>query len=148
MKVRITKEFSFEASHFLPGYDGLCANIHGHSYRLFVTLIGEPRNSPGHPKDGMLIDFGVLKRIVHEQIVGVLDHSLMVREGSYPELQALLVGQMRLVQFPFQPTCENMLGWMATRLRNVLPQEVSLFAIRIYETATSYAEWYAADELL
>ncbi len=146
MSVRITKEFSFEASHFLPGYDGLCANIHGHSYRLFVTLRGTPLDSPGHPKDGMLIDFGVLKRLVNSQIVDQLDHSLMVRQGSHPELQALLEGQMRIVDFPFQPTCENMLAWMADRIRPELPEGVELFALRIYETATSYAEWYAQDQ--
>ena len=63
-KIRITKRFHFEMAHTLFEYDGLCRNIHGHSYYLEVTVTGEPRNEPGHPKDGMVIDFGELKNLV------------------------------------------------------------------------------------
>ena len=69
-KIRVTKRFHFEMAHTLYEYDGLCRNIHGHSYNLEVTLIGEPRNEPGHPKDGMVLDFGDLKEIVKSEIVG------------------------------------------------------------------------------
>ena len=50
--VRITKAFKFEMAHALHGYDGLCKNIHGHSYRLWVTIRGEIKNEKGHRKDG------------------------------------------------------------------------------------------------
>ncbi|PID90235.1 MAG: 6-carboxytetrahydropterin synthase QueD [Bacteroidetes bacterium] len=146
MKIRLTKEFAFEASHFLPGYDGLCANIHGHTYRLFVTLRGTPRDEPGHPKDGMLIDFGVLKRCVNGAIVDRLDHTIMIRQGSWSEFADLLDGRMRVVEFNFQPTCENMLQWMADQLIPLLPPEVELFSLRLYETQTSYAEWFAQEQ--
>ena len=63
-RIRVTKEFHFEAAHFLPGYDGLCANLHGHSYRLLVTLRGEILKDATSPKNGMVIDFSVLKGIV------------------------------------------------------------------------------------
>ncbi|HSO85026.1 MAG TPA: 6-carboxytetrahydropterin synthase, partial [Draconibacterium sp.] len=63
-KIRVTKRFHFEMAHTLYEYDGLCRNIHGHSYYLEVTLIGEPRNEPKHPKDGMVLDFGEIKEIV------------------------------------------------------------------------------------
>ena len=75
--IRLTKEFTFEAAHMLEGYDGLCREIHGHSYRLLVTIKGEPERDPESPKLGMVMDFGVLKRIVNEQIVERLDHSFM-----------------------------------------------------------------------
>ncbi|PIE84779.1 MAG: 6-carboxytetrahydropterin synthase QueD [Bacteroidia bacterium] len=146
MIVRLTKEFAFEASHFLPGYRGRCANIHGHSYRLFVTIRGVPRDEPGHPEDGMLIDFGVLKRCVHTAVIDCLDHSLMVRGGSWAELTRLLDGRMRVVELPFQPTCENLLQWMAGRLMPLLPAGVSLFSLRLHETRTSYAEWFASEQ--
>lgn len=63
-KIRVTKKFHFEMSHVLHQYDGLCRNIHGHTYNMEVTLLGEPRNEPDHPRDGMVVDFGRLKKIV------------------------------------------------------------------------------------
>ena len=63
-KVRITKEFKFEMAHALYGYDGLCANIHGHSYRLWVTVRGDVKKENKHIKDGMVMDFDDLKSII------------------------------------------------------------------------------------
>ena len=59
--IRITKQFSFEAGHALYGYDGKCKNLHGHSYHLFVTVIGVPITDTANVKFGMVIDFGDLK---------------------------------------------------------------------------------------
>ena len=61
--IRITKEFTFETGHALYGYDGLCKNVHGHSYKLSVTVKGQPINDPSHVKSGMVIDFSDLKKI-------------------------------------------------------------------------------------
>ena len=72
-KIRLTKEFSFEAAHLLEGYDGACREIHGHSYRLFVTVRGVPVCDGRNPKLGMVMDFGQLKRIVGEEVVQRLD---------------------------------------------------------------------------
>ena len=78
-EIRITKEFSFEAAHTLTGYDGACSEIHGHSYRLFVTVAGVPESDQQNPKFGMAMDFGVLKAIVREEVVDRYDHSFMIR---------------------------------------------------------------------
>ena len=64
--MRITKEFKFEMAHALHGYDGLCKNIHGHSYKLFVTVKGEIKNDKGNAKDGMVLDFDVLNVLLNE----------------------------------------------------------------------------------
>lgn len=142
--IRLTKEFSFEMAHFLPGYDGLCRNVHGHSYLLKVTVAGEPSADESSPKLGMVMDFSDLKRIVNEEVVGRLDHSLMVRRGSVPrELSAVITE--RLVEVDYQPTCENMLADFAARIGRRLPAGVRLAALRLNETATSYAEWRAED---
>ena len=69
--IRLTKQFFFETGHALYGYDGKCRNVHGHSYQLDVTVIGEPIEQEGHVKRGMVIDFGDLKTIVKDQIVDV-----------------------------------------------------------------------------
>lgn len=144
--IRITKEFRFESAHALWGYDGACRNIHGHSYMLFVTLIGKPIKDATNPKYGMVMDFGVLKGIVNEEIVDVFDHALMINKNT-PHLQwvknAEFVG--KVLELDYQPTCENMVTDFAQRLIPRLPEGIKLFSLRLHETATAYAEWYAED---
>lgn len=143
--IRLTKEFRFEMSHILEGYDGLCKNLHGHSYRLFVTVIGEPINDPSNPKDGMVMDFGDLKRIVGTKVVSVFDHALVI--PSSEKLEVLKQINEKTVVVPFQPTCENLLPYIANEIMNELPQRVKLYQLKLYETANSFAEWYASDNL-
>ncbi len=145
-KIRVTKRFHFEMAHTLYEYDGLCRNIHGHSYNLEVTISGEPRNEPGHPKDGMVLDFSELKNIVKTQIVNRFDHALMVNH-LVPENQKELLRQTteRIFIVGFQPTSENIAAYIAEIVQQHLPAGVKLFSIRLYETETSFAEWFAAD---
>ena len=91
--IRLTKEFSFEAAHALEGYDGACREIHGHSYRLFVTVKGRPSECADDPKCGMVTDFGVLKRIVNEQIVSRMDHAFVLRRGGANDALAAALGE-------------------------------------------------------
>ena len=133
-------------AHTLYEYDGLCRNIHGHSYNLEVTLIGEPRSEAGHPKDGMVLDFGDLKGIVKSEIVNRFDHSLMVN-SNVPKSQKELLKKTseRIIEVDFQPTSENIAAYIAEILQQHLPENVSLFSIRLYETVTAFAEWFASD---
>ena len=142
--IRLTKEFSFEMAHFLPGYDGLCSNVHGHSYLLHVTVAGSPSDDPSFPKFGMVMDFSDLKKIVGEEVVGRLDHALMVRRGSVDPSSVEPITR-RLVEVDYQPTCENMLVDFAGRISRRLPCGVRLVSLRLNETATSFAEWRAED---
>ena len=145
--IRLTKEFSFEAAHALEGYDGRCREIHGHSYRLYITIKGEPESEPESPKYGMVIDFGELKRIVNEQIIDRLDHSFMMRRTPEAEqVAADLSGRFhRVVLTDYQPTTENLLSDFAERLLGALPEDVELCKLKLHETATSFGEWYASD---
>lgn len=145
-KIRVTKRFHFEMAHTLFEYDGLCRNIHGHSYNLEVTLIGEPRNEPNHPKDGMVIDFSELKEMVKTHIVNRFDHALMLNR-LIPEKQQEILRQTsdRIIIVDFQPTSENIVAFIAKILQQHLPAGVTLFSIRLYETVTSFAEWFASD---
>ena len=144
--IRVTKRFHFEMAHTLYEYDGLCRNIHGHSYILEVTLIGEPLNEPKHPKDGMVMDFGQIKEIVKTQIVNRFDHALMVNYlVSEKQKELLRQTTERFIIVEFQPTSENMVVYIAEILQQHLPLGVNLFSIRLYETATSFAEWFASD---
>ena len=147
--IRLTKEFTFEAAHALEGEDGAWREIHGHSYRLFVTIKGEPSTDVYDPKQGMVMDFGLLKRIVNEQIVSRFDHAFVVRRTEQGfHLREVLNGiYSNIVMVDYQPTCENMLSDFAERLLESLPDEVELYSLRLHETATSYAEWFAEDNL-
>lgn len=145
-KVRVTKEFNFEMAHALWGYDGLCKNLHGHSYKLYVTVIGEPIADVNDKKLGMVIDFGDLKRIVKPMIVDVLDHAVALNKNA-PHESFVHAKPMfdRIHLLDYQPTCENMVIDFANRIKKELPKGVDLHSIKLYETATSYAEWHASD---
>ena len=145
--IRLTRQFSFEAAHALEGYDGACREVHGHSYKLLVTVKGEPEGDERSPKFGMVMDFGDLKRIVNEQIVKPFDHAFVLRRsGANNGLYEFLRDRFeRIVMVEFQPTCENMLDDFARRISMRLPAGVVLHSLRLHETATSYAEWYAED---
>lgn len=148
-KIRLTREFSFEAAHALAGYDGKCREIHGHSYRLFVTVAGEPIADAENPKFGMVMDFGDLKRIVNGAIVDRLDHAFVMRRTAANERVAATLADSNFhntVLVDYQPTCENMLLDFAERLRGALPEGVELHSLRLYETAKSYAEWVAEEQ--
>lgn len=140
--IRLTKQFRFEAAHSLEGYDGACSQIHGHSYLLEVTVEGCPLESAGHPKDGMVMDFGVLKSIVNREVVDRLDHSFTIRRtesnGELIEMLQRHYTNIHIVEY--QPTSENMLLDMAARLTPVMPEGVRLRKLTLYETATSKAE--------
>lgn len=145
--IRLTKEFSFESAHTLWGYDGKCREIHGHSYRLFVTIKGEPISDEQNPKLGMVMDFGELKSIVAREITDRLDHSFVMRRTEQAEALAEAMGSQftNVVLVDYQPTCENMLIDFAARLKAALPKGITLHSLRLHETATSYAEWYCDE---
>jgi len=147
-KIRITKHFDFESAHALYGYDGKCKNIHGHSYHLHVTVIGEPIENAEHPKNGMVMDFGDLKTIVKNEIVDKFDHAVVLNNNSPHRELANTINDYshKVVLVPYQPTSENMLFDFATRIQKQLPQNVLLHSLKLYETANSYAEWYADDQ--
>jgi 6-pyruvoyltetrahydropterin/6-carboxytetrahydropterin synthase len=96
-ELEVTQEFMFSAAHRLPGYDGPCEDIHGHNYRLLVTVKG-----PLHDKSGMVIDFRALDEIVKDRIFPKLDHRM---------INDLLEN----------PTAENMIMWIWENLKDELP---------------------------
>ena len=146
-KIRITKEFTFETGHALYGYDGLCKNVHGHSYKLNVTLIGTPREEPGHVKNGMLIDFSDLKKIVKREIVEVFDHATVLNVSTPHKRLAdeMEATGHKIVRVHYQPTCELLLVDFAQKIKDLLPDGVTLFSLMLRETGTAFAEWFAAD---
>lgn len=125
----VTKIFMFEASHHLPHYDGDCHNLHGHSYKLEVTVGGDVVTDKQHPKCGMIIDFKDLKQLVKEVAVDKYDHSYL--NDFFPN-----------------PTAEIMVEKIATGISAKLPKGVYLVSCKLWETATSYAEYNAFNGMI
>ncbi|SMO45260.1 6-pyruvoyl trahydropterin synthase family protein [Solitalea koreensis] len=145
--IRLTKYFNFEAAHALFGYDGKCRNVHGHSYELYVTIVGPIINDPNHVKNGMVMDFGDLKEIVKSEIVDIFDHATILNQNSpHIKLAAQLREHMeRVLLTDYQPTCENMLADFAQKIQRRLPDGIKLHSLKLHETPTSFAEWFAED---
>ena len=145
--IRITKIFSFETAHVLYGYDGKCKNVHGHSYKLFVTLKGVPIDDIHHEKNGMVMDFGDLKSVVNEEIVDVWDHAIMLNALSPHQILGKDLEKQghKVIYCDYQPTCENMLYDIAKKIKSRLPNHVQLVYLKLHETENSYGEWFAED---
>ena len=142
--IRITKEFKFEMAHALFGYDGLCKNIHGHSYRLWVTIKGNILKEVNHTKDGMVLDFSILKNIVKPELIDKYDHSLVLNANS-PHADINLSAFEKVYFLPYQPTSENLVSDFARVIKDKLPDGISLQKVILSETATSFAEWNCID---
>lgn len=146
-KIRITKQFTFETGHALYGYDGKCRNVHGHSYKLSVTVIGSPIADNSHVKYGMVIDFGDLKKIIKEEIVDIFDHATVFNKNT-PHIElAKELGDRghHVILVDYQPTSENMVIDFAEKIKSRLPENIQLFSLRLQETESSYAEWFQSD---
>ena len=146
--IRLTKIFTFETAHALWGYDGKCKNIHGHSYKLYVTVKGQPIDDLSHAKNGMIMDFGELKDIIDELIISPLDHAVLLNALSVHKIlgERLLQEGHKVVFTPYQPTCENMLLDFSKKIQAKLPENVTLAKLKLYETETSYGEWIREDQ--
>jgi len=147
--IRITKEFSFETGHALYGYDGKCKNVHGHSYKLSVTVIGVPITDRTNVKFGMVIDFSDLKKIVKEEIVDHFDHATVFNETT-PHIE--LANELKnrghhVILVNYQPTSENMVIDFAEKIKSRLPKSIQLHSLKLQETDSSFAQWYASDNI-
>ena len=133
-------------AHALFGYDGLCKNIHGHSYRLWVTIIGKVLEEENHVKNGMVLDFSLLKKIVKPEIVDKYDHSLVLNANS-PHANIDFSAFEKVFLLPYQPTSENLVHDFVQVIKEKLPKNVDLYKVILSETANSYAEWCADDNV-
>jgi 6-pyruvoyltetrahydropterin/6-carboxytetrahydropterin synthase len=136
----LTKIFHFEMAHAISGYQGLCKNIHGHSYQLHVT-VGAPHNEAAYiAAPGFLLDFKELKQIVNKAVVEQLDHKLVLSQ-QYIAQHAEVTEQENLVVWEAEPTAENLLLYMQQCISKQLPAPVQLLEMKLYETQNSYATW-------
>jgi 6-pyruvoyltetrahydropterin/6-carboxytetrahydropterin synthase len=145
--IRITKQFSFETGHALYGYDGKCRHVHGHSYKLSVTVTGKPISDNTNVKYGMVIDFSDLKKIVKTEIVDVFDHATVFNKNT-PHIELAKELERRghnVLLVDYQPTSEMMVIDFAKKIKKLLPKTIQLHSLKLQETETSFAEWFAHD---
>ena len=144
--IRLTKIFSFEMAHALWNYNGACRNIHGHSYKLYVTFIGNPIQDTNSPKNGMVMDFIDMKKIVKSIISEEFDHALVISKDALNH-NSVIAEQMfeKMKITDFQPTVENLLIYLADKINSKTPADINLHSLKLQETETSYAEWFASD---
>lgn len=141
MSVVVTKEFSFDSAHQLVGHEGKCANIHGHTYKLQVSVKNTPSLEQGATDEGFVIDFGDLKRIVNSVIVDPLDHAF-IAQGNEPTLDAISLSRSKVQILGFRTTVENMAQYICWRL---IAEGLPMHSVKMWETPTGSAEVFAKD---
>ena len=142
-KIRVSKEFAFETAHALDMHDSKCRNIHGHSYKLTVTVLGEIKTDNSQSDVGMVIDFTDLKNIVKKEVVDKLDHALILKSDS--RFRGIEKNNDKTIYVDYHPTCENLLTEIVSLISNKLPKGVKLVYAKMNETANSYSEWVLED---
>ena len=137
MKTSVTKSFTVDAAHHLPGHKGACKNLHGHTYRIEVTVARECQ--PKLIDHDMVIDFSDLKEIV-DPLIKQLDHCNLNDLDQFADMR---------------PTAENMAMWLFDQINiNLIKSYESLShagyttypevsSVRIFETPTSWATYPA-----
>jgi 6-pyruvoyltetrahydropterin/6-carboxytetrahydropterin synthase len=144
-KIRLTKEFDFEAAHALDGFEGKCKDIHGHSYHLKVTVLGYPNKDSDHPNCGMVMDFAEIKSIVNNKVLKLFDHRLLLRNDS--RFKGIEKNNERVRYVDYQPTCENMLIDIVSILKVEFADNIVLISVLLRETKSSFAEWRLEDNI-
>lgn len=137
---KVAKEFSFDMAHLLDGHDGKCQNLHGHTYKLQVIVVGETQTDGA--KKGMVLDFTDLKQAVNQYILQPMDHAFIYDQTSEREQKiAALLNELHSKTFalPYRTTAENLAHFIFQRLQAHLP--FTLDSIRLWETPTSFAEY-------
>ncbi len=138
--LKVTKIFRFETAHAIHGYNGHCKNIHGHSYVLHVTVGASIGDTAFLPKPGFIVDFKDLKKWVNSIIIQEFDHCLILSEDFIKE-HPNTVSAENLFIWEMEPTAENILLYIRNKLLTMLPKNIFLKKLTIYETNDSYAEW-------
>lgn len=139
--ISITKVFRFEAAHAIYSYPGACANIHGHSYELHVSIRSESQVRDYIDHLGIIFDFKELKSLV-TSVVDQLDHKILLSK-SYCKNVSPSFTKDELTLLEYEPTAENLLIFFRDNIIEKLPEEVSLTYLKLWETRDSYAEWTA-----
>jgi 6-pyruvoyltetrahydropterin/6-carboxytetrahydropterin synthase len=141
--IEITKSIEWDMGHRVPNHKHKCRNPHGHRYRLEMTVSGLVSKEKGTSEEGMVHDFGDIKKHLLEKIHSRLDHCFLATEEDpiFAPLAKDKELDLKIILVPFVPTAENILVWCYERLIEDFPAHLSISRLRLYETPTSSAEY-------
>ncbi len=143
--MRITRRLEFDSGHRIPDHASQCKHLHGHRYAIEVTLTGEIIHAEGNPANGMVMDFGDIKRIAKEHVVDAWDHAFLAYRHDHPVVDFLAtIPDHKTVLLDDVPTAEN-LALIAFRLLDSHYQDsfgnhLQLERVRLYETPNCWAD--------
>ncbi|WP_420997982.1 6-carboxytetrahydropterin synthase QueD [Cupriavidus sp. 30B13] len=151
-QVSITRRLEFDSGHRIPNHGGQCRNIHGHRYRLDLTLSGEVLRSAGASDEGMILDFGDIKALANEHLVDKWDHAFLIHRGDTALLKFLqsMEGHKTVVLDAI-PTVENLaqaaFDILAPVFKDCFGHQLQLTRLVLFETPNCWAEVSAAFSL-
>ena len=143
--ISITRRLEFDSGHRIPNHDGQCKHLQGHRYAIEVTLTGEVADHPGKADDGMVLDFGDIKKLTNQHVVEPWDHAFLVAKEDQGLVAFLAtLPNHKTVIMEHVPTVENLANAAFTILQPVFAKAFSgrleLSAIRLYETPNCWAD--------
>lgn len=134
----LISEHSFDAAHFLHGYEGKCSNIHGHRWRVVVEISSNELKNDEHTK-GMLIDFDELKNTIKNE-VDFFDHALIIERNTLKSktYEALLEEGFKIIEMDFRTTAENFSKYFFDRISS---KGYNVKKVSVYETPNNCATY-------
>lgn len=137
---QLTTHASFDSAHFLGGYEGKCSNLHGHRWKLEVTVQSQQLEESGQTR-GMIVDFGELKKDV-KALADEFDHCFIVEHGTLKEktIETLQEEEFKIIEVEFRPTAENFAKYFYDRMTKS-GYQVSF--VKVYETPNNMARYGA-----
>ncbi len=147
MLTRIAKDFRWEMAHRLPEHTGGCRNVHGHSYRMWIELVGEPNTDDRSSSQGMVLDYFDLKKMV-DPLIAEIDHAFLCDRSDTLIVRFLESSGLKAVYVDFPTTAENLAKWFFERLKALFhsmddrssTKHLRELRVRIQETERTYAE--------
>ena len=137
-------EHSFDSAHFLAGYEGKCANIHGHRWKVEIEVCSDSLTAGGQ-LDGMVVDFSDLKKDVKE-MADSCDHALLVQRGTMREntLQCLKEDGFNIIELDFRPTAENFSAFFFHEMKS---RGYNVKRATVYETPSNCATYEETEAM-
>lgn len=133
---KVKSQIEFDMAHYLSGYDGKCSNIHGHRYKLIVSVKSETLHQEGQLR-GMVDDFGNIKSKLKE-IENLYDHKLVIEDNKDGRLVAeklsVLPNAFDILLVPYRPTAEEMSRDIFYKLKSM---GLNVSEVELFETPTN-----------
>lgn len=139
--IQITKIIEWDMGHRVPNHKSKCRNPHGHRYRMELTISGPLIDTDGNSSEGMVFDFGDIKRIMTERVHDILDHGFMIYENDWEMKDSLANDTWKVIVVDFIPTAENISKWCYEQMKDEFPTGITIQRVRIFETPNSWADY-------